>query len=365
MADEPRPGYGQTTRSPDPRAGDVAFLRRLLIALAILTLAWLAYRLTDVLLLVFGAVLVAAILHALADVIARYTPVPRNWGVMTAGVLLLVLLVGIGWIFGAQIRGQIANVAERLPLAVNTFSKELGLGDVYDQLPKALGFGPGSEFLARFASVGTSVLGALADTVLVVVAGVYIAADPHVYRRGFVKLFPVGQHERVEGALNAAGHALKMWLLSQVMAMALIFVLVAGAAWFIGLPSWLALGLIAGLAEFVPLIGSIVGALPAVLIAFTLGTEEVLWTIGAFLAIQQFESNVITPVLQRKVVDLPPATALFAIVVFGILFGPVGLLFAAPLSVVAFVLVKKLYVRETLGEETPVPGEEGRQAGVG
>jgi predicted PurR-regulated permease PerM len=116
--------------------------------------------------------------------------------------------------------------------------------------------------------------------------------------------------------------------------------------------------LIAGLLEFVPFIGPVLGALPAILIASTIDGPTVLWTVLLFVVIQQLEANVIFPQLGRRMVSLPPALALFAILAAGVLFGPLGLLFGFPMAVVVFVLVKKLYVRETLGEETAVPGEK-------
>lgn len=342
---------------------DGDFVRRVLIVIALGALTLLFWRLSGVLLLVFGAILIAVLLHAVADVLAEWTPVPQRWSLLAAGLLLLVAIVGIGVLFGAQMRTQVAGIAEKLPQAVDSFSRELGLGDVYEQIPQLLGLGQGGAVVSRATTIGAAVFGGLADAVLVIIAGVYIAADPEVYRRGLVKLFPRGQHERVEDALKATGYSLKMWLLGQLVAMVLIFVLVTVAMWLIGVPSPIALGLIAGLAEFVPLIGAFVGALPAVLLAFTVGSNALLWTIVAFVIIQQIESNLIMPVIQRRVVTLPPAIALFSVIVFGVLFGAVGLLFAVPLAVVVFILVKKLYVQDTLGEETPVPGENDVGAG--
>jgi predicted PurR-regulated permease PerM len=220
-----------------------------------------------------------------------------------------------------------------------------------------LGVDTGSGLMSRLAGVGGAVLGGLADFVLVVIAGIYIAASPHTYRKGLVQLFPIGQHERAEGSLSAAGQALKLWLVGQMISMAGVGVLSSLAFWFIGLPSPFALGLIAGLADFIPFVGPIIGALPAVLLAFTVDGTTVLWTVLAVVAIQQIEGNIITPLVQKRAVAIPPALALFAILAGGILFGTLGLIFGFPLAVVTFVLVKKLYVRETLGEETPVPGE--------
>lgn len=338
---------------------DGDFVRRVLIVIALGALALLVWRLKGVLLLVFGAVLVAVLIHAVAEVLATRTPIPQRWSVLAGGLLLLAVLVGIGVLFGAQMRSQVAGVAEKLPGAINGLSQGLGLGDVYEQLPRMLGLGgEGGQLLSQATTIGAAVFGGLADALLVIIGGVYIAADPGLYRRGLIKLFPRDKHEQVESALAAAGFSLKMWLLGQLVAMALIFVMVAGAMWTIGVPSPIALGLIAGLAEFVPLIGAFVGAIPAVLLAFSAGSDALLWTILAFVIIQQIESNFIMPVVERRVVALPPALALFSVLVFGVLFGPLGLLFAVPLAVVVFVLVKKLYVRQTLGEETKVPGED-------
>jgi predicted PurR-regulated permease PerM len=339
-------------------SGDQDYVRRVLMTLAIVAFALLLWQLADVLLLAFGATLAAVVFHALADVLERYVRVPERWSLAAAAILIVAVFVGMALLFGAQIRGQLANVAERLPLAIDAFSKELGLGAVTGQIPQMLGMGPGGGFVARIAGIGGMVLGGLADFFLVVVAGLYIAASPRLYRRGLVKLFPVGQHRRVEESLDAAGEALKLWLVSQLIAMLCVGVLTCVAAWLIGLPSPIALGFIAGLCDFIPFVGPIIGALPAVLLAFTIDRSAVLWTIGAAFVIQQIEGNVIFPLVERRVVAVPPALALFAIVAGGVLFGTIGLIVGFPLGVVIFVLVKKLYVRETLGEPVRVPGEE-------
>jgi predicted PurR-regulated permease PerM len=151
--------------------------------------------------------------------------------------------------------------------------------------------------------------------------------------------------------------AASRWLLGQLLAMMFVFVLTGLGLRAIGVRAALALALLAGLAEFVPIIGPVVSAIPALLIALAEGWQTALWTLLLYLAIQQVESNLITPLVQHRVVSLPPAVALFALVAFGLLFGSLGVLFATPLAVVIFVGVKKLWVRETLGEPTELPGE--------
>lgn len=337
---------------------DAEFIRKFLIALGLGLFALLLWKLSDVLLLAFGAILVALLLHAAAEALERYLRVPGRWSLTVATLLIFVALLAMMALFGTQVRAQFSNVVERLPFAVDNFAKNLGLGTVSDDLSEMMNNAPSGSMAARIAGVGGAILDGLADFILVVIAGIYIAAAPRIYRKGFVKLFPIRHHERVEDSLQASGQALRLWLTSQLIAMACVAVLSTIAYWLIGLPSALALGLIAGLADFIPFLGPILGALPAVLIAFSVSGEAALWTVLAMLAIQQIEGNVIFPLVARSMISIPPALALFAILIGSVLFGTLGLIFGFPLAVVTYVLVKKLYVRETLGEHTEIPGED-------
>jgi predicted PurR-regulated permease PerM len=345
---------------------DGPFVRRVLIVIALGALAALLWRLSEVLLLAFGAVVIAVILRATADLIARYTPMAKRWSLATAVVLIVLALALVLVLFGRQMQAQIAQLARVLPPAVEYVLGEFGVDmrTLREHLPNVLGSGLPREFIGRAATLSLTVVGALADLLVVVVAGVFLAANPDLYKSGLVKLFPPSLHGRAESAIDAAGTALGLWLKGQLVAMAIVGVLTGTALWLIGLPSPVALGLIAAIGEFIPFLGPILAALPALVIAGSQSMEIFLWTGAAFLVIQQIESNLITPIIQREAVSLPPALALLSVLAFGVVFGPLGLVLAVPLTVVAYVLVKKLYVRETLGEATAVPGEEtARQEG--
>lgn len=123
------------------------------------------------------------------------------------------------------------------------------------------------------------------------------------------------------------------------------------------MPSALALGFLAGLSEFVPIVGPVLGAVPALLLALSEGGNTVFWVLGLYLAVQQIESNLIMPLVQRETVDLPPVLTLFAILALGVLFGPLGVLLGTPLTVVIHVAVMQLYVRDTLHEAVRLPGD--------
>ena len=338
---------------------DGAFVRRVLIVIALGALTALVWRLAHVLLLAFGAVVVAVILRALADLIARNIPATKKWSLALAGLMIVMALGVTLFLFGRQVRAQLGELARIFPPALEYVLGEFGVDTrkVLEQLPKVIGSGLPQEIFSRVASYSMTIIGALADLLLVLVAGVFLAADPTLYKRGVVQLFPSSQHERVESALDTSGVALRLWLKGQLVAMALVGLLTGFALWLIGLPSPVGLGLIAGFGEFIPFLGPILGAVPALVIAASQNTQMLLWTAGAFVVIQQIESNLISPLIQHRTVELPPVLSLLAVLAFATVFDAIGLVLAVPLTVVLYVMIKKLYVRETLGEVTHVPGE--------
>jgi predicted PurR-regulated permease PerM len=146
------------------------------------------------------------------------------------------------------------------------------------------------------------------------------------------------------------------------LAMIIVGVLVGTGAWVLGIPSPIALGLVFGLLEFVPLVGPIVGAIPVILVAAGQSWELALWALGLVIAVQQVEGNVIMPLVSGRAMQLPPAVALFAVVAMGLVFGPLGLVLGYPLAVVGDVAIRRLYVREILGEPVEIAAEKERQA---
>jgi predicted PurR-regulated permease PerM len=329
-----------------------------LITAAIAALVVLVWQVLDVLLLVFGAILVATILHAIGDPIARWTSLSRTAALPFAG-LIVVAVVGFAvWLVLAQVQGQVSAAVEAARSALPAVGERLGIPGLSDYVSQSLQQALASGgVLGKVTIVSATALQILTNFFLIVFGGVYLAIDPALYRDGLVMLFPAGVRERVRQTLNAAGRALKLWLLGQLFSMIITGTLTWLALLIIGLPSAAGLGLIAGLLEFIPLLGPFLGAVPALLVALSQGFATALWTALAFILIQQVESNMIQPLIARQSVSLPPTVLLFAVIVFGALFGILGILLAAPLTVVTFVAVKKLYIRDTLGEQTTLPGE--------
>jgi predicted PurR-regulated permease PerM len=149
----------------------------------------------------------------------------------------------------------------------------------------------------------------------------------------------------VDRALEDAVSKLRRWLLGQLVSMVVVGVATAIGLWMVGVPMPFALGMLSGLLDFVPVIGPLAAAVPGVLVAFPQGPDVALWAVVVYLVVQFCEGHFIVPLVQRWAVSLPPAVGLLGAVVFGLLFGLIGVLFAMPLLVVVVSLVEDLYVR--------------------
>jgi predicted PurR-regulated permease PerM len=337
---------------------DAQFVRRVLIVVAILAGVAALYLLSDILLLIFGAVLFAVVLRSIARPLDRATNLGPKLSLAAAGIGLAVLIFGTFFLFGAQISEQLTHLVERLPAATASLTRS----EPFQSVSEILKGSSVGNLLASAVSWGTTVFGGVASLFVVIIAGIYIAISPDTYREGLLKLFPKSVKPRVAETLDDAGDSLRLWLGAQLLAMLIVGAVTGIGLALIGVPSALGLGLIAGLLEFIPIVGPVVAAVPALLIASTQSWDLVLWTLGLFIVVQQIEGNIIMPLVSGRAVDLPPAVGLFAVIAIGILFGPLGLLLGYPLAVVADVAVRRLYVRETLGGKVVLPSEKTDEA---
>jgi len=332
---------------------DNVFVRRVLIFFALAAFAAALWTLSELLILVFGSILVAVVLRAIAEPIRRSTSIGERWALLVAGLSIIVVLGVVSYLFGSKISAQLVTIAEMLPDAADSLSKQMPFLTIPELLRDT---SIGNLVMSAF-SWGTTIFGALFSLVVMIVAGIYIAISPLVYIRGFVLLFPSGTRDQVSETLTDAAHALRRWLGAQLIAMIIVGTLVGVGLAIVGVPSALALGLIAGVAEFVPIIGPVIGAIPALLLASTQSFETVLWTLAVFVIVQQVESNIIMPIVAGRAVELPPAVGLFAVVALGILFGPLGLVLGYPLAIVIDVAVQRLYLGGVLKEPVELRGE--------
>ncbi len=338
------------------------FLRRVVIVIALIAVMAAAWALADILLLAFGSVLVAVLLRAIAKPMSHYMRIPERVAIMLA-VLLVVLLIAAGvYFFGPELARQMRALFERMPGALARIAETLQIGSFTELLKGAGAASSLGNMLSRAFAWSTSIIGAVASIVLVIVGGIYLAADPTLYRQGLVKLFPAAVQASVGATLDDAGEALERWLGAQLIAMILVGALTGLGLFLAGVPNAFALGLIVGLADFVPYIGPLFAAVPILLIASTQDWHTLIWAIAVLVIVQQIESNLIVPMLAGRLVSMAPVVGLFSVIALGVLFGPLGLLLAFPLAIVIDVAIRRLYVLDSLGENVEILGETAQKS---
>jgi len=335
-----------------PSPEDWPYLRRLgwtIVAAAVIVVLW---RAADLLLLVFGSVL-AAVMFRSAALLLQRVGLRNAHASLGLGILLVLACFGlVGWLLGVQFGGEIAHIVGDLPGTVQRIEQSLNTSAVGRAVVQAVQAATGGETLANH--LGRIIVGGgqiLINAVIVLVGGMFIAQNPRPYRHAVVLLTPPNGRPAVEHALAEVATALGLWLKEKLIAMVVMTMLICLGLWVAGLESWAALGLLGGLSEFVPYVGPTVAMVPAIGLAAAAGGDLVWRTALAYLFVRVVEAYALTPGLTRSVVKIPPALTLFVILGVGAVFGVYGVFFAGALLVVAFVGVRELYLRDTLGED--------------
>lgn len=338
-----------------------SFIRQALIFIGLVALALLLWRVAYALLLAFGGVLFAVFLRGLAGKLAQWTGLGMRVSLAVVGVVLLAL-VGTGVAFlGPSVAARFGELSQTLTQGaeqVRSYLEQTGWGQT---LLETLSQGKqqSGQLVSAAGRMVVGAVDAVLAVVLVIAAGIYLAASPRLYAEGAVYLVPQRHHARARELLATTGNALWSWVLAQFVIMAVVGVLTAIGLLLVGVPLAVPLGLIAGLLEFIPFLGPFLAAVPIVLVALTAGPQTALYAVLVLFLIQQVESNLLAPLVERWAVSLPPVLILFGTIAFTLLFGVLGAVFAAPLLVVVMVWTKMLYMRDALGEEVEVPGSRG------
>jgi predicted PurR-regulated permease PerM len=344
-------------KRPEDESG---FVRRALIVIALAALALLLWQLRSVLVLLFGAVVMGTIFRAIADPLSKHLRLPDQVAMLTSVLLIVAIFVGVGWLLGQQIAAQTDALTQTLPTALSRVDQWLasfGLAHPFQAWFSQLHHS-GGTLVSRFGNWLTTASNGLANFLIVLFGGIFLAAEPGFYRTGAIKLVPPAKRGLIAEAMDESERALRLWLKGQLIAMLVIGSMTATGLWLLGVQSWLVLGILAGFFEFIPFAGPILSAIPGVLIALVQSPELALWTTLMYIFVQHSEAYLIQPIIQQYAVDVPAVVLLFSLLAFAVLFGVIGILFAAPLTVVAYVLVKRLYIIETLDTPTPIPGED-------
>ncbi len=330
-----------------------AFTGRLIIIVIVAAVAVALWKLTAILALLFGAILISIGLLAAARAVVRRTGARELFAVIGIFIAVVLAFAGAFWFFGATTVSQINEVIRMAPA---------GYQLVMDRLNE---YSYGRQFLEQ--ARGANVLGAtgwatsavtavvgfitrgLAYTVITLFVAIYLAVQPDRYRHICLRLVPPKFRLRTEHLFDVTTNILLRWLIGQLVVMGAIGILSGLGLWALGIDAAFALGLMGGLLCFIPYVGAVMAAVPATLVALTQGPLYAVSVVLMYMAIHFVEGDFITPLVQAEATSLPPVLAILSTVACGILIGAPGILLAAPLTLVLMTFIEVLYVQEGLG----------------
>ena len=324
----------------------------LLAAVVALVFVWYG---AHSLLMLFAGILFAVFLDACTRGLAYVLPVERRW---RFGLVMIVLAslaaLAIAW--------GVLRVPSQVRMLMQVMDSQLAVLEAWLATFGIDLFGPGgrhdlSQFIADpgrlFGHVQYAVSGAYVfgiTTIVIICLGLFFAGQPAAYREGALIFVPQAARPRMREVMNEMGQVLRGWLLGQLVRSAIVAAVLAATLYWLGVPGAGLLGLQAGVANFIPYLGPLIAALPIALVTMPLGLSALAWVLAIYFLIQTIEGFVIAPLIQKGSVNVAPAWTLFAIVLFGAMFGAMGVALAAPLLAVGRIAALRFYVEDWLGD---------------
>ena len=353
-------------RTPPGGISLTAFVGRLLVVLVIAALAVALWKLTEVVVLLFGAILLAIGLRAATRTVSRMIRIGESFalaGVVAIGTTAFGAAI---WVFGTVVATQWDEVLHIAPAALRVLVDRTN-GNPYgrqllDQVRELSIVGTTGWATSFVTAAAASLTRGLGYAVITFFVAIYLAAQPHRYRHFCIRLIPPTHRHTTEHLFDLVGDNLQRWLIGQLVVMSTIGLLTGIGLWLLGIEAAFALGLMGGLLCFIPFVGAILAAVPATLVALTQGPIYAGSVILMYLGVHFIEGNFITPLVQAEATSLPPVFAILSTVACSLLLGPSGVLLAAPFTLLLLTTVEVLYVQKGLGEAPETDGSLSRTA---
>lgn len=283
-------------------------------------------------LLIFAAIVTAAILDGGTRLLGRVLPIGRGWRLLIVCLSVLLFMIWTAMFAGSQIAAQAVSLQSVVMAQIErlaAWASDHGMGS-FQLDTKTISDNFAGTFGRVTAAVG-SVVGAFTSLVMILVLGVFIAIEPRLYERGVAWMLPMKNRENFYITTARMGFTLRRLMAGRLLGMFVEGVGTWLACMAVGIPMAALLGLLTGLLAFIPNIGAIVSGVLLVLVGFSAGTDAGLWAIIIYLVVQTVDGYLIVPMVAKKTVDLAPALVLGAQILFGALLGIMGLFLADPI----------------------------------
>jgi predicted PurR-regulated permease PerM len=329
------------------------------IAAVFLGTVLLLWKVHQVLLVLFAGILAAIFLRTCASAVSNWTKLSKRWSLAIVIVTILLVLTAISFFLAPAIAEEVDQLKQRLPAAFNhamdwvreqPWGKALIEGSQPDNKTVPM---PATGAMTQVSKVFSNTFEALAGFIIVIFIGIYMAANPMAYVGLLLKGTPREGQFALKRTLVRSGATLRSWLLGQLVCMIVIGVGTWVGLHFLKVPLAGALGFLAGLFEFVPTVGPILSAVPAILLSFVESPMKALYVVILFIVLQFIENHTLVPLVQAKAIDLPPVVLILSLLLFSTLFGFLGLFLATPMTAVIAVILEEFIRRRKLAREAP------------
>jgi predicted PurR-regulated permease PerM len=332
---------------------------------AILALLWFG---ANIFLLLFAGILLAILLRSMSDWLARRTRLGKRWSLILVITVILVVLTGVGWLMAGPISDQVDQLSVQIPEAIQKVRSRLNEYPWGKRLLEAIdpaGLVPMARTVVGEArGIFSTTFSVITGFFLILFVGLYLAFNAKLYLGGLLRLMPLEQRPRMQEVLYDVGTTLRRWLLGQLISMTLMGLFTGIGLHLLHVPLSAILGILTGVLDFIPLVGPFIAGTATVLLAFLNSPILAFYVLLFFVGLQFVESHVLIPIIQRQAARLPPVLTLIAMVLFGSLFGFLGILLATPLLATVLVLIKRLYIEDVLGDkemDAPVAITENKE----
>jgi predicted PurR-regulated permease PerM len=300
----------------------------------------------NVLLMALAGSLMAVYFHGLADLIQRKTRLNRTVAMLISVAGSIAILGLLLWFIGAKIQSQVTQLNNTLPHTISTAKAKLNATPVGQKLLDYSSGDNSKKLLDTAQTFFNTSFGVLGDLYIILFLGIFFTASPSLYKDGILVLVPANKKPVAIRVMDRISLALKGWLKGMLLSMVLITVLITVALTILGIPVAMVLGLITGILEIVPNFGPLIAMIPGVLLALTMGTGTAIIVAVVYIVSQTIVANIVTPLIQKKMINMPPALTLISQLIMGTLSGALGIILAVPLLAMLVILVDELYVKK-------------------
>ena len=317
---------------------------RLLVIVAFILLVFYATR---ILLVAFVGILLAVLLRTVANWIAKRTHLNGKAAFLLTLLAACGLFAAAGYLLGPRLVTQLHDLAQALPKSLASMKNQLGQYDWGRDLTREINNAvQPSKVANKVNEVASGTVQWGVSIIAVLAIALFVGADPDVYVSGMLQLAPEESRGRVKSLLDDLAFTIRWWLLGQLVPMIVLGAGTMLGLWLLGIPLAFTLGLLTAAMLFVPYAGSVIAYIPTALIALTMSFRTLLWVTILYVGVHLAEGYIITPLVQRRAVKLPPALTLFAQLLMWEFAGVLGVFAATPLTAAALTLVKRVYLKE-------------------